>query len=387
MSNEQDDWRTAIDLGVRFGVITPEAARRALDGLDQGSAPREAERLADLAGIAGPAFHDLVQIVRHDEGSTPDMARYEALVQAMLRAPVPLISPPPPESPPMPAEWGTEVPRRLGSYDLLEPLGHGGRGVVFRARHGELGTPAAVKVLIAGEHASPEELERFRLEASAVQKMGRHPNIVEVYHFAGEGNLAYYAMEFVEGKSLTRLLREHEYAPQDAAALVEKVARAVHFAHTNGILHLDLKPDNVLVRADGEPQVIDFGIAREVGRPGGGGVERGRMGTWNYMAPEQARGETDRWDARTDVYGLGGILYQVLTGFPPHPGDAWPQISRHVMAGRIVAPGIARPGSSPGLGRICLRCLEPEPDMRYSTAESLAEDLARFQRAEPVPSR
>ncbi len=286
------------------------------------------------------------------------------------------------------SEWcWPNVPQRLGAYDLVGELGHGGMGIVFRAQHLKLGNECAVKVLIAGEHASPEAIARFQREAAAVARMGKHPNIVTVHDLGQEGTLSYYAMELVEGESLRRRLVERPCTPREAAALVEKVASALHFAHGHGVIHRDIKPDNIVVRADGEPQVMDFGLARDLDSGSQLSAVGQVMGTPAYMAPEQVRGDVSETDARTDVYALGAVLYEMLTGTPPHGGHDLGIIFAQVLSGDVVAPRRLRPEVPRDLETVCLKCLELSPSKRYPSAEGLADDLARFQRGEPVQAR
>ncbi len=285
-------------------------------------------------------------------------------------------------------EWAwPNVPQRLGPYALVDELGHGGMGIVFRARHVKLESNCAVKVLIAGEHASPEAIARFRREAAAVAKMGKHPNIVTVHDLGQEGALSYYAMELVQGVSLRRKIREESYKPKEAAALVEKVARALDFAHKHGVIHRDMKPDNIVVRADGEPQVMDFGLARDLSSDAQLSATGQVMGTPAYMAPEQVRGEASKTDARTDVYALGAILYELLTGIPPHGGQDLGAIFSKILRGDIVPPRKLRPEVPRDVETVCLKCMELSPARRYQTAEALADDLARYVRGEPVLAR
>jgi serine/threonine-protein kinase len=257
-------------------------------------------------------------------------------------APIRDVSPPPAAAPPplSPSAAGPGgVPRRLGAYEILGELGQGGMGRVYRARHVRLGTECAVKVLIAGEHASPESIARFRREAALVAGMGKHPHIVAIHDLGDEGALTYYAMELVEGTSLSKAMRERPFTPEEAAALVEKVARAIHFAHRHRVIHRDLKPENVVLRTDGEPQVVDFGLAQDQAADARERrtVRGAPIGTYAYMAPEQGLGDLAAIDARTDVYGIGGILYELLTSIPPHPGE-WPRNAEQILRGEVLSP-------------------------------------------------
>ncbi len=280
-------------------------------------------------------------------------------------------------------------PDRIGPYELLGLLGRGGMGVVYRARHSQLGTTCAVKVLAGGAFASAAALARFRREASAVARMGKHANIVSVHDLGEQGGVAYFAMELVEGKSLRQLLREGRLPWAQAARLVEKVSRALHFAHTHGVVHRDVKPENILLREDGEPQVADFGLAREVLDPMEAPLTRtGEVfGTPNYMAPEQVRGETGSIDARTDVYALGAVLYEVLAGCLAFGGESEHEVHGKILRGEVLPPRAVRADVPRDLETICLKCLAPERERRYQTAETLAEDLALFRAGEPIRAR
>ncbi|MEK7867693.1 MAG: FG-GAP-like repeat-containing protein, partial [Planctomycetota bacterium] len=253
--------------------------------------------------------------------------------------------------------------------------------------HEKLGTVVALKVLIAGEHASPEAIVRFHREATSIARMGKHPNIVTIHDLGEEANLAYYAMELIEGKSLRQVLRERPVEPREAAALVEKSARALHFAHAHGIIHRDVKPENIVVRSDGEPQVMDFGLARDVESEQRISVTGQVMGTLAYMSPEQAGGEPEKTDARSDIYALGGVLYELLTGIPPHPAGTILQVLPAILMGDIIPPRRIRTGVPRDIETICLKCLRVDRRDRYATAEELADDLARWQRGEPIHAR
>ncbi|MBI3267610.1 MAG: serine/threonine protein kinase [Planctomycetes bacterium] len=294
-------------------------------------------------------------------------------------------------------------PRRLGPYQLGEELGQGGFGRVYRARHTGLGAECAVKVLIAGEPAAPESIARFQREAAFVARMGKHPNIVGVHDFGAEGALAWYAMERVEGESLHAARRARVFSWEETAGLVDKIARALQFAHEQRVIHRDLNPKNVVLRAaDGEPQVLDFGLAQEqaahsaeagddsggvtMPRPAAGRTAAGYpIATAAYRAPEQELGDLAAIDARTDVYGIGGILYELLTGGPPHPGD-YPRNVESIVNGDVTPPRRVRREIPRDLETNCLKCLAPERERRYAPALDVAEDLARWRCGEPVPA-
>ena len=410
-----DRWREVIDLGARLGLFDAEAAARALArAAEARPADVTPSAIAEWLGISEAAVEALRLLATSPHATDAETRRLRTEGIAGLAAA--LESPPtvrraadaPPTLPLDAAGSATpstapaaqaaptgkasvlvrpKVPRNLGPYELGEELGHGGMGIVFRARHVKLGSGCAVKVLIAGEHASPEAIARFQREAAAVARMGKHPNIVTVHDLGEEGSLSYYAMELVEGETLRRRLAERPYAPREAAALLEKVARALHFAHGHGVIHRDIKPDNIVVRTDGEPQVMDFGLAREVGSEAQLSVTGQVMGTPAYMAPEQVRGDVSATDARTDVYAVGAVLYEALTGIPPHGGQDLGAIFVKVLSGDIVPPRRLRAEVPRDVETICMKCLELSAAKRYASAEALAEDLARFQRGEPVHAR
>ncbi len=278
---------------------------------------------------------------------------------------------------------GPSIPERLGPYQLLGELGRGGMGVVCRARHTTLGTECAVKVLIAGEHASEESILRFHREAAGVARLGKHPHIVHVFDLGWQGPIAYYAMELIAGRSLRDRLRHLLLDPREAAVLLEKVSRALHFAHEHGLVHRDIKPNNILLRTDGEPQVVDFGLARDLGSVAHISVTGDIMGTPEYMAPEQAGGQVEATDGRTDVYAVGAVLYECLTGIPPHRGSTWPELLEKILAGDVVPPRRLRAAVPRDLETICLKCLEARREARYATAAALIDDLRAVCEARP----
>jgi predicted Ser/Thr protein kinase len=277
-------------------------------------------------------------------------------------------------------------PVNVPGYEILGELGRGGMGVVYKARQAGLDRAVALKMILAGAHAGPEHRSRFQTEAAAIARL-RHPHIVQVYHVGEcDGNL-FFAMELVEGGSLAAAT-DGPWNPWEAAELVEKLARAVHSVHDEGIVHRDLKPANVLLDADGEPKVVDFGLAKLAG---GSRVEAtvsgAVLGTPGYMAPEQAEGRTRDIGPHTDVYALGAVLYHLLTGRPPFQGDSPLATIRQIVSDDPVPPRERRPSVPPDLDAVCLKCLAKDPHDRYSSAFALAKDLRRAIDGEPVTAR
>ncbi|HVS35865.1 MAG TPA: serine/threonine-protein kinase [Gemmataceae bacterium] len=283
---------------------------------------------------------------------------------------------PPPTPPLLPSVPG---------YEVLEELGRGGMGVVYKARQIGFNRVVALKMLLSGAHAGPEERERFRIEAQAVARL-QHANIVQVHDVGEHDGLPFFSMEFCRGGSLERKLNATPLPSAEAAALMEKLARAVQAAHDKGVIHRDLKPANVLMAEDGTPKVVDFGLAKQMdteGRTHTGAV----MGTPSYMAPEQAAGKAKTVGPATDIYALGAILYECLTGRPPFRAATALSTIGQVLGEDPVPPRYLQPRTPRDLETICLKCLEKQPGRRYGTAVELAEDLARWQHGDPVKAR
>jgi tetratricopeptide (TPR) repeat protein len=271
-------------------------------------------------------------------------------------------------------------------YELLGELGRGGMGVVYKARRLALQRLTALKMVLGGRHASPRDRDRFLTEARLVARL-QHPNIVQIYEVGEHDGLPFLSLEFMEGGSLARKLAGSPRPPREAAALAETLARAVHFAHRQGVVHRDLKPANVLLTADGIPKIADFGLAKLTEAGGDAESSAAIQGTPNYMAPEQTTGRPGVVGARADVYALGAILYELLTGRPPFRGTTLLETLEQVRSQDPVPPGRLQPRTPRDLEAVCLRCLEKSPERRYARAEDLADDLRRFLAGEPVRAR
>jgi hypothetical protein len=300
--------------------------------------------------------------------------------------------PPPSPSPPIVAQSAQTRPRTFGRYELIEELGRGGMGVVYKARDPLLDRFVALKLVLHGDYASDAASRRFRREAEAVAQL-QHPNVVPVHDFGEEDGVPYYTMDYLTGGDLLACASFTSRKPAAAAALLAKIARGVHVAHERGIVHRDLKPANVLLTADGEPKVGDFGLAKRfdcdaadrdaVTQTASGTA----IGTPAYMAPEQVCGRSDDLSPATDVFALGVILYEALTGRRPFAAVADLEGLRRAMADGPPDPSRSCPRLSRDLETICLKCLRYNPAERYASAGELADDLERFLKNEPVRAR
>src|SRR5271165_4233686 len=279
----------------------------------------------------------------------------------------------------------TELPQVPG-YRVEALLGRGGMGVVYRAWHLRLNRAVALKMLLAGPCARPDELERFLRESQAVAGLS-HPNIVQVYDMGEVEGRPYFTMELVEGGNLADQIRGVPQPAHQAAARVATLAEAIHAAHQSGIVHRDLKPANILLTRDGTPKVTDFGLARRLEGDNGLTLSGVTVGTPSYMAPEQAQGKNRAIGPATDVYALGAILYELLTGRPPFRAESATATLQQVVADEPVPPVRLNPRVPRDLQTICLKCLDKEPAKRYASAQALAEDLRHFERGEPIKAR
>jgi len=289
---------------------------------------------------------------------------------------------------PSPAVGKASLPRAFGTYELLEEVARGGMGIVYKARQTQIDRTVAVKVLAAGQFAAPDFVKRFRTEAQATASLD-HPNIVPIYEVGEWEGQPFFSMRFLESGSLADRIsnRELHLSQREAARLVAKLARAVHYAHQRGILHRDIKPGNVLLDAQGEPHLTDFGLAKLVEKQSTLTRTLAMLGTPSYMSPEQARGEAKQLTTAVDVYGLGAVFYELLTGQPPFAGGTTMETVRQVLDKEPRRPSTLKPGIDRDLETICLKCLEKDPALRYGSAEALAADLDRWECNEPVLAR
>jgi TolB-like protein/Flp pilus assembly protein TadD len=274
----------------------------------------------------------------------------------------------------------------FGDYELLVEVGRGGQGVVFRARQRSLNRIVALKVIGLGQWATKAHLKRFRLEAEAAARLD-HPCIVPIYEVGERDGQCYFSMRFVEGGQLDEVVKHTPLSIRQAVELIAKVARTVHYAHEHGILHRDIKPGNILLDGKGEPHLTDFGLARLVESESTVTRTVEVLGTPSYMAPEQAGGGTTKLTSLTDVYGLGAVLYQLLTGHPPFAGGTTYETIKLLLETEPRQPRLWNPKVDRDLSTICLKCLEKDPQRRYSSALALTEDLERWLKHEPIQAR
>ncbi|QGJ69415.1 Serine/threonine protein kinase PrkC, regulator of stationary phase [Planctomycetales bacterium 10988] len=280
------------------------------------------------------------------------------------------------------------LPWTWGDYELIEEVGRGGMGIVFRARQISLDRRVALKMIRSGELAGPEEIVRFRQEAEAVGRLD-HPNIVPLYEIGELRGQPFFSMKFVEGTNLAQLLSHGPLPSRQAAELLLPVCRGMASAHQQGVLHRDLKPSNILLDQEGTPFLSDFGLAKRIGPDkrisltGTGSI----VGTPSYMPPEQAAGRRGKLGPASDIYSLGAILYHILVGHPPFQADSHVDTILLVLEQDPLPPRLLNPQVDPDLELICLKCLQKPSELRYEMAEDLAQDLENFLHSEPISAR
>jgi serine/threonine protein kinase/Tfp pilus assembly protein PilF len=274
----------------------------------------------------------------------------------------------------------------FGDYELLEEIGRGGQGVVYRAHQKSLNRTVALKVIGLGYWATEAHLKRFRREAEAAASLD-HSGIVPIYEVGEREGSCYFSMKFVDGGQLDEVIKREPMSFRQAAELIAKVARTVHYAHEHGILHRDIKPGNILVDAKGEPLLTDFGLARLVEAESTVTHTMDVLGTPSYMAPEQAVGNNAAVSSATDIYGLGAVLYQLLTGHAPFAGGTTYETIKLLLDTEPRPPRLLNPKIDRDLSTICLKCLEKDPKRRYSSGLALAEDLEHWLKREPILAR
>ena len=286
-------------------------------------------------------------------------------------------------TPPVTAATPAPTGRTFGDYEVVAELGRGGMGVVYRVRQKSLNRIVALKMLLPGSLPTAADLQRFKTEAEATAGL-RHPNIVTVHEVGECDGSHYYSMDFIDGISLAQRLAPGPLAGRIAARYVEAIARAIEHAHQHGILHRDLKPSNILIDKDDEPHVTDFGLAKRMHGDSKQTRTGAVLGTPGYMAPEQAAGRIKELGAATDVYGLGAILYECLTGRPPFQAETPMDTMMQVLERDPAPPSLLNPNVDKDLETICLKCLEKDPGNRYQSADALANDLRRFLDGESI---
>jgi len=274
----------------------------------------------------------------------------------------------------------------FGDYQLLEEIGRGGQGIVYRARQKSLNRLVALKTIGLWNRTSETNLKRFRREAEAAARL-QHPRIIPIYEIGERDGACYFSMKLEEGGQLDQFVRRGTISLRRAAEIIASLARTVHYAHERGILHRDIKPGNVLLDAQGEPHLADFGLVRLVESDSTVTGTKEVLGTPSYIAPEQAAGQNEKVTSATDVYGLGAVFYQLLTSHPPFAGGTTYETIRLVLETEPRNPRLWNPKIDRDLTTICLKCLEKDPSRRFKSALELAEDLERWLKHEPIHAR
>jgi predicted Ser/Thr protein kinase len=310
-----------------------------------------------------------------DEGPQPSASPSTLPAEALTQAPGSL-----------PADVLPGAGRCFGDYELLEEIARGGMGVVFKARQISLDRIVALKMILAGQLAGEAEVQRFRQEAQTAARL-QHPGIVALHEVGEHQGQHFFSMDYIEGKSLAEMVREHPLPPQQAIRYVRLVAEAVHFAHEQGVLHRDLKPSNVLVDLRDVPRVTDFGLAKNIQKDAGLTDTGAVLGTPSYMPPEQASGERGKVGPVSDVYSLGAVLYELVTGRPPFRAATALDTLLQVLQDEPAPPRLLNPAISRDLETVILKCLHKDPAKRYVSAAELADDLGALLEGRPIKAR
>ncbi len=271
----------------------------------------------------------------------------------------------------------------IPGFEILGEIGRGGMGIVYKARQTKLNRVVALKMLLGGPGVNPKAVARFRAEADAVAQL-QHPYIVQIFDIIEHDGQLFLSLEFLAGGNLARRIGGKPQPPEQSAGYLRMLAKAMQFAHDRGIIHRDLKPSNILLTADGIPKITDFGLAKRLDGNSSTTKTGAVLGTPDYMSPEQAEGRSRDVGPLTDVYSLGAILYDLLTGQPPFRDEAMVKVLDAVRFKKPKPPSEWNPRVPGDLEAICLKCLEKEPAKRYASAGELADDLGRFLNGEPV---
>lgn len=370
--------------------------------LREGEFARVEEALADRPDLAGDgeAVLELILVemaARDARGELMSIADWDArlvslfadadrreMLRRVLTSEMETLSEAPRDS--EAASASRETLARVGQYQILEEIGRGGMGVVYKARQVNLNRIVALKMILGGDRAGPRERARLRNEAEAAARIS-HPNIVQIIESGEHQGLPFVAMEHVDGGALTRMLRATPQPIRWACRLTETLARALHAAHGAGVVHRDLNPTNILMTQEGAPKIGDFGLAKLLSADSGISLDGVMLGTPSYMAPEQIAHGGKNVGPATDVYALGAVLYEMLTGSPPFRGLTPMETLCQVAEGEVVLPSKIRRGLPRDLETICLKCLERDPARRYASARDLADDLRRFLDRQPIRAR
>src|SRR5262245_7662360 len=274
----------------------------------------------------------------------------------------------------------------FGNYELLEPIAKGGMGIVYKARQRNLNRIVAIKMILAGQFADQEDINRFYAEAEAAAALS-HPNIVAIHEIGETAGQHFFSMDFIEGQSLSALIHENPVSPRRAAEFMITISETMQFAHESGVVHRDLKPANVLLDKRQRPLITDFGLAKQVSNTSQMTMAGSIVGTPSYMPPEQAAGKLDEIGPWSDLYSLGAILYELLTARPPFRASSPFETIRQVLETEPPSPRLLNPNVPKDLETICLKCLQKERTRRYGSAQELADELKRFLRGEPIHAR